>query len=106
MKRIKSILIIFIFIYFFSFVIVNAATTKVLDLSSSDDICEAVKSNSRMKIYVHDYYASKSTLTESGSDSCTNAKSTNDLLAIAYAMSMQLTGSLDLLDYVIEMEDK
>ncbi len=34
-------------------------------------------------------------------NSCTNAKSTNDLLAIAYAMSMQLTGSLDLLDYVL-----
>ena len=34
-------------------------------------------------------------------NSCTNAKSTDDLLAIAYAMSMQLTGSLDLIDYVL-----
>ena len=35
-------------------------------------------------------------------NSCTNAKSADDLLAIAYAMSMQLTGSLDLLDYALE----
>ena len=34
-------------------------------------------------------------------NSCTNAKSTKDLLAIAYAMCMQLTGSLDLIDYML-----
>ncbi len=77
MKKISIVILsiaIFIVIYLCGFPNADAATTKVLDLSSSEDVCNAVKSNNRIKIYVYDYYSNSSTLLTSKKEDCVNAE--------------------------------
>ena len=52
---------------------VKAATTRVYSLSNADNICDAIKTNDRLKIFVYSFYDKKSYQMKSSTTGCVNA---------------------------------
>ena len=61
--------------------VLAATTTKIIDFKTGDEICNAVKTNSRIKIYVSSYYDNKNYLLKSSESNCVNADSFSNVEA-------------------------